>query len=82
MSTTIIIVIAAALLTSLIFFLYSGIHHDIQVLQLQLHDLKLSIETQEENLSVKLRLLKEEYTKMMQRISDLEHRNDIEDLAQ
>ena len=82
MSTTTIIIITAIVLSFIIFVTFSEIHYDIQVLQHELYNLRSSIETQEESLSVKLRLLKEEYTKMVQRVSDLEHRNDIEDLAQ
>ena len=82
MSTTTIIIIAAIVLAFIIFVAFSKLHYDIQVLQLRLYNLEASIEIKEESLSVKLRLLKEEYAKMMQIVSDLEHRNDIEDLAQ
>ena len=82
MSTTTIIIIAAIVLAFIIFVAFSKLYYDIQVLQRRLHNLEASIEIKEESLSVKLRLLKEEYAKMKQIVSDLEHRNDIEDLAQ
>lgn len=80
MSTTTIIILAAiVLLALLIFAVYIGVHHDIQVLQ---RNLEAHKETITEGFNYKFYLLREEYLKMQQRIDDLEHHNDIEDLVQ
>ncbi len=82
MSITSIIILAATVLAILIFAGYSEAHYDIQVLKRKLENLEIHKETLVDSFNKKLYVLQEEQARLKQRISDLEHRNDIADLAQ
>lgn len=82
MSATTIIILAAIVLAVFIFAMYSEAHYDIKVLQCKLYNLEVHKETLVDNFNKKLYVLQEEQARLKQRIADLEHRNDIEDLAQ
>lgn len=81
MSTTTIIILAAIMLTIFIFAMYSEAYYDIKVLQRKLYNLEAHKEILVGSFNNKLYALQEEQARLKQRIADLEHRNDIEDLA-
>lgn len=81
MNTTTII-IAAIVLAVFIFAMYIEALYDIKVLQRKLHNLEAHKETLVKSFNYKLYALQEEQARLKQRIAGLEHRNDIEDLAQ
>ena len=81
MSTTTII-IAAIVLAIFIFAMYSEEHYDIKALQRKLENLEVHKETLVDSFNKKLYVMQEEQARLKQRIADLEHRNDIVDLAQ
>lgn len=82
MSTTTIIILAAVVLAVFIFAGYSEAHYDIQVLKRKLENLEIHKEILVDSFNKKLYVMQEEQARFKQRIADLEHRNDIEDLAQ
>ena len=82
MSTTTIIILAAVVLAGFIFAMYSEAHYGIKVLQRRLSNLDIHKETLVDSFNKKLYVMQEEQARLKQRIADLEHRNDIEDLAQ
>ena len=84
MSTTTFIIFASVVLAVLIFAMYIEAPYIIKVILLQrkLENLEIHKETLVDSFNKKLHAMQEEQARLKQRIADLEHRNDIEDLAQ